>query len=861
MTTPEEALRYLRAGFAPIELPRGSKNPNRGDWQKERNDEAAIARFAPDANVGVLNGEPSAGVIDVDLDALEAVAIADAFLPPTGLVFGRPSKLRSHRLYRCSPTPATTKFTTPPDPITKKSDTIIELRSTGTHTMWPPSMHPNGEIVAFDGDPKGPAIVPAETLLESIRAIATTVVLARAWPEVGVRHEVALAAAGFLLRRGLTLELVQRIIGTAASLAGDEETPGRLRDVVSTSHRLAQGGNATGGPKLAALLGDAVVGKLASWFGPDGRDDGNSVGCETESWPVPLPLDAEVVPPFPLEALPPVLADFILDQSSLTQTPPDLSALLVLGVLGASCARRVDVAIGRTHVESLNLYIMAVAESGERKGPPMRAALEPLLAIERILRKEAEPAITTAREARKLAEKRLEKLRDQAAKIEDPTERERLSAEAIQLALKLPLVPPTPTLVVSDRTVEKLELDLAQQAGAVLLASEEAGTILATVAGRHSRDGFAQFDVFLKAYDRGEIDVGRITREAVRCTTPELSIAVTPQPILLRQLRDRPEFHDRGLLPRFLFAVPRAACGHRPYNASAKASAAVRQAYAELVARLHLLPKHPDGSVLPHLVLTGDALAAWAAYHDHLEIDLREDGRLYSIREWGSKHAGRVARLAGVLHLVVSTANDPLIAVQTVGAACRLGEYFETHALAAYDHISVAPRLDAARRILSWVTRRGLKTFSARDAHQALHRRFPTMEELRPGLLHLLEYGYLRERAREERPGPGRPASPVYVVHPGIGSAANWFQNTQNPPSSEVHPGGGSAANWFQNTQNPSAGEAEGNSEYFETTSVVIPPEGVVGPEVPNGLAPVYSGGDDPDGDDAPPKPRAQVRL
>src|SRR5262249_20789517 len=54
-------------------------------------------------NVGVLLGEPSGGLIDIDLDCREAVELAASLLPHTGAVFGRSSKRRSHHVYVADP--------------------------------------------------------------------------------------------------------------------------------------------------------------------------------------------------------------------------------------------------------------------------------------------------------------------------------------------------------------------------------------------------------------------------------------------------------------------------------------------------------------------------------------------------------------------------------------------------------------------------------------------------------------------------------------------------------------------------------------------------------------------------------------
>ena len=49
-------------------------------------------------NVGVVLGRASNGLVDIDIDGTEALALADVFLPQTGMEFGRKSKPRSHRI-------------------------------------------------------------------------------------------------------------------------------------------------------------------------------------------------------------------------------------------------------------------------------------------------------------------------------------------------------------------------------------------------------------------------------------------------------------------------------------------------------------------------------------------------------------------------------------------------------------------------------------------------------------------------------------------------------------------------------------------------------------------------------------------
>ncbi len=172
---------YLARGFAPIPVPAGSKVPVLKGWTDMRLAEADLPRhFNGTGNIGVLLGEPSGWLVDVDLDCEEAVALAPAFLPPTGAKSGRPGKPLSHWWYVCEGA----KTRKHQDPASKKM--IVELRSTGAQTVVGPSVHPSGEL--YDPLEGEPAVVDAEELAAAVAALAEAV--------VGGRRQGAGKAAG-----------------------------------------------------------------------------------------------------------------------------------------------------------------------------------------------------------------------------------------------------------------------------------------------------------------------------------------------------------------------------------------------------------------------------------------------------------------------------------------------------------------------------------------------------------------------------------------------------------------------------------------------------------------------------------------
>ena len=165
----EVARQLIARGIMPVPVPPRSKRPVRTEWQRLRMASEQVPDcFAPGDNIGVLLGEPSGWLVDVDLDCDEAVELADQFLPSTPVVTGRSSRPRTHRWYICRGA-ATKKHCFP-----GTRDAIVELRSTGHQTLVGPSVHPDdGHVYGMlEGDP---AVVDAADLAARVAALAAEV--------------------------------------------------------------------------------------------------------------------------------------------------------------------------------------------------------------------------------------------------------------------------------------------------------------------------------------------------------------------------------------------------------------------------------------------------------------------------------------------------------------------------------------------------------------------------------------------------------------------------------------------------------------------------------------------------------------
>lgn len=162
-------LNYLSRGWQPIPIPSRAKSPVISNWPAFRvTPETAPHHFPDGCNVGILLGAPS-GIVDIDLDDAKAAELAPKYLPPTASVFGRASKPRSHWIYRVKNPQPTRRHQSKTD-----RRTIVEYRSNGAQTVFPPSVHPSGEVIAWAQDGE-PAEVDGQVLAEAAERLAEAV--------------------------------------------------------------------------------------------------------------------------------------------------------------------------------------------------------------------------------------------------------------------------------------------------------------------------------------------------------------------------------------------------------------------------------------------------------------------------------------------------------------------------------------------------------------------------------------------------------------------------------------------------------------------------------------------------------------
>ena len=486
----------------------------------------------------------------------------------------------------------------------------------------------------------------------------------------------------------------------------------------------------------------------------------------------PVPLTARrLLPPFPVDVLPPWMADMATAEAEFRQTPVDLSGCLGLACLATAAGGRVEVEVRPGWREPTNLYVVVALPPGARKSPTFAAMMAPILRAQHAMQEASKPLRARAEIERDAAEAQAHttKRTAESAYGSDHADKALAEAEAAAMAADGITVPPVPILISDDITPETVASRLAQQGGRLALLSAEGG-IFDTIAGRYS--GTPNLEVFLKGHAGDLLVVDRQGRDREYVEAPALTLGLAVQPDVLTAIAGKPGFRGRGLLARILYAVPESTIGRRKIG-TPPVPEPVATAYATTMQALVLtLADWTDPAVL---TLAPDANDAVLHLEELIEPRMHADrGDLAPIVDWAAKHTGSIVRLAGLLH--IAAYRDALtrpIAAHTIEAAARIGHYFLGHALATFDLMGADPVIDKARHVLDWITRTGTRQFTRRELFASLSRsRFPKVIELDPVLELLAAHGFVRAVEDPPRAGAGRKPSPTYQVHPRAAESA-----------------------------------------------------------------------------------------
>lgn len=396
-------------------------------------------------------------------------------------------------------------------------------------------------------------------------------------------------------------------------------------------------------------------------------------------------IEDEQTAEFPLDLLPPALADIAHEAADAALVPVSLTAACALGTAAAAIGAGLVVNSGGDRKTRANLFITPVASSGTGKGRAFTEIAHPLAELERQRCEEWRLEKLPELEAEHaILEKEAEKAKTAAASAPDgqrrSEQREKLK-EINQSLARIKGQMNEPILTVDNITQEALADGLAKARNESLASmSAEARGAVDVLAGRYNAK--TDESLYLSGYSGDGVKVDRKGRHSIVLRGPCLTILWMMQPDKLDEILGKRSLTESGFLPRCLIFDTKADAQYAPETPHTICRES-RAHWQELISQLVDTYHEKEGE--PWCVQTEPGVEPlMRLYYNDTVKRRRKDGDLADVGSYAARWSEQAWRLAIVLHAGRhgGTAHEHNLSEQTAQDAVNLAKWFAGEQLA-----------------------------------------------------------------------------------------------------------------------------------------------------------------------------------
>lgn len=447
-----------------------------------------------------------------------------------------------------------------------------------------------------------------------------------------------------------------------------------------------------------------ALAKKAGW---DGKLEPVSTDGPKAQWPTPQPLIAKVDPvPYPEEVLPPIVRDAVAEVATFTRAPVAMAAGCAMTAMALAVQSQYDVEREKRLTGPTSLFMLTVANSGERKSTVDGFFTKEVDKYAEEMRKNAAPEIKKHQADEKAWAAKIggvtEGLKKAAKEGKDTL---KFEEDLKKLELAKPIAPRVPRLIYQDATPEALAYNLWKvwPTGAVI--SSEGGAVL----GGHAMSAdsaMRNLATLNQLWDGTQLHIDRRTSDSFSLIGARLTMGVQVQESVLREFLEKTGALARGsgFLARFLLAIPQSTQGTRFFKAAPARWPALDRFNARMAKVLRMpAPLADHGGLEPAmLTLSPDARKAWIAYHDKVEAQLSQGAALHDVRDVASKSADNAARIAAVFHVFDADGIGP-VSLDAFNSGAALAWWHLQEARRFFGEFALPEELADARRLDTWL--------------------------------------------------------------------------------------------------------------------------------------------------------------
>ncbi|MXS81520.1 YfjI family protein [Nitrosomonas oligotropha] len=456
---------------------------------------------------------------------------------------------------------------------------------------------------------------------------------------------------------------------------------------------------------------------------------------DSDDWPEPQPLTAKIEPkPYPIESLPAIVKAAVDEVYGFVKAPIPLVAASAISALSLAIQTLHDVERAKELHSPTGLFLLTIADSGERKSTCDRFFTKAIIEYEDAQAEAAKPEIknykadTESWEAKRWGFK--DKIRNNAKDGKPTTSQE---SELRLLEQNKPEPPRIPRLIYVDATPEALAYSLAKQWPSGGVVSAEGGIVFGSH-GMGKDSVMRNLAMLNQLWDGANLKVDRRTSESFIVSGARLTVALQVQPETLKSFFEKSGALARGtgFLARFLISWPESMQGHRLFTEAPESWPQLAKFNRRIEEILNIpapIRKDSGGLTPMMLTLTPEAKSAWINFHDGIEVQLFSGGVLFDVRDVASKIADNATRLAALFHVFEGVSGA--ISVDAFERASAIVAWHLHESRRFFGELALPAELTDAVRLNDWL----IQHCKREHTHYVTKR-------------HAQQYGTIRDTAR-----------------------------------------------------------------------------------------------------------------
>lgn len=446
-------------------------------------------------------------------------------------------------------------------------------------------------------------------------------------------------------------------------------------------------------------------------------------------WPddaLPLQAELEAPAPFPMDALPSVLSDYGRVIQRCTQAPDALVGNSLLAAASLAVQPHANVVLPHGTSVPTSLFIVSVAESGERKSAVDRLALH--------------------------AHGTFEKLKSDAAR-EAIAQFTRLKKQDKETAV----IPRETVFLASDPTVEGLCKLLHAGLPSIGVFSAEGGRFLGGH-GMSDETALRTAAGLSLLWDGSPVDRVRSGDGASKIFGRRVALHLMAQPRATFKWLSNPVLRDQGLFSRCLVAYPQSTAGTRMFRNEKAEESPAAIVYVNRMTEL-LGGKWPVNEFFElqpqHMGIAGAARSLWIKQNDQIERAI--SGEFKPIRALASKAAEHMGRMAAVFTMI-DNPKATTVLEQAMQQAALCIEFYLGEALRLAGVQPLHEKSDQAAMLWVWLGLRGKRHISLPELVQFGPAKLRKADAIRNVMAVLADHYMVRKvpDGRVEYDGKGR---------------------------------------------------------------------------------------------------------